>query len=1773
MTTYPSNIDDDSTLTRVDDNITEIGEAAINQLRSAVFAIEKTLGTNPHGSLTSVKDRLAVSINDNGTLKASALTAVGLVTLPITNVQVATNAAIDEIKLNLNHSTNDLHTLILGNAAVIGALVTLSNATASNLLIHINGGITLTDGSTLARHVASQIELNTVPNDPSDPRAPVYTWTGLLDKDGVLRSATEVATALLEINDELNTHENATTNAHPATAITVDTSGFQELPLDADTVQKALDAIDDSDALLIGTHRANMHSNGVPQAARSVNINNDGYSRNVVPETAAQAFLVAPPSIIPIDDNANGDDIIVFKPDNTDFVFDAYFSKVRPGDLLTINYGNGISARHIIDSKRHLPGVEWVVRLNSINLYNTDGYDGYARIDRPFYDINTAGVLAPAAANNNIYSNILGSVILGSPRGANALGLGFEPGQLDSDHYNLYLQLYPSGDPLEHVINLQPIDVTGNAGATPGKYTLEYVVAATNDALRSAGYNHRFIAYEHDGEFGIMLADSISNASFSIISGLASGSTLSVGTFSKNVIGDASDGKDALGFGRSKANVASAQFISGTFSSAAGAANLSTNVIIPLKRRNYIVNGAKLDKFVDTYLANEDGYWEGDITNRVAVGAATIEVTYTIPMCLEAAGLAPGKTIVVQPAVDFTDSTYRDVDYGRFIIKSVTFPFDCNSGAASTVITVVNGLHNLGTPLGYSTFPTYPVRLYFSDDSVGFNEANIIDAVPVADTFNRFHEIFVSDEGKTHAHERARMPHQEASGDLLETRAGWSIKEVSPKLKGFIDPSATDFKRYVRFYVLNYDSVSGEFDGYIGQRTVGSPNITNVGIITRARKNIPARFYDNTNVDFIELEFSESAVSTGTDILLTTDPKYVDIEIFEGLRLDEELFFVASCEVDANTIQHVKDRREFGNVNEKNLSDSAKRYIEAGDRHLHSNGIFRGLNFSGIDPLNSGRMFFDGGIALVNGRVITINNGAVEIPRVSEEGVALPDVIDWAVCINEDGAYETIIITPTKIQFFGTPGSSNYYLPSVTFAELITTRKDLTLLAVVTVTIASITINKVADARRFIDTYDINLPFTLTDETGRLKGNFNTSEQLVTWLTYYSNVNSLVKVKEPVTFSEDVVLGNLPGKVIFDGDGNGSLIFKDLANLIILNSNITFKNLNFVFKLDSYLDATNAFGLYISNCYMDFLGANKCINITDNVLIEDTLIKSVYGTGNIFTSGQRLNPGGGTIYSLVSSTNSLKNIKIKNCEFQAFENGGERYPFINIEVEQDGLLDGFYVRDCRFIDDVNTPVSNQTNISIIGLASGGVNVPVVANVYIDNNYSNLNQGIYIVSESVSGIISGMLYAVNCNITRNQCGVIGYSVGSVANSTVEYEGSLIGSGFEKPSKLLINDNTCNVICSADNTGANYATLFTYINANTGNVEVFGNTVNYIAVTYASDDDANEFSTLMICNNNLLAFDITKVDLVVANNAIVVLNFASINQSGGLVSISNNNISGNDANSYAVGILCNVPADIKNNIIKNFSDSGINLLSNYSNNGYFVTGNSVIRGNIAVTSYISISGDPVCTIIDNIFDDFTIDGVPANTTTIAGIGSNTKAERNKNQTATEIVHIQNHGNFTSTSGINIDNILMGGAPLTSKIFTRFLGASADEEVAFYYAEGGTSFKAGWITSLADVMPYNTRLIKAELSASSLKADSNGAPVDNGIKLGIQKGTSAAKISPLSFAGTGTETVSVTPLPTEIYNAIKSNYIYILVVMNDTTPSTFTSWVRYLTITYRW
>jgi hypothetical protein len=70
---YPSSIDNDVTLESVRNGASNIKADVFNSFKSAILAIEKTLGVNPQGNQLSLADRLNVSINPNGSLRPEAV--------------------------------------------------------------------------------------------------------------------------------------------------------------------------------------------------------------------------------------------------------------------------------------------------------------------------------------------------------------------------------------------------------------------------------------------------------------------------------------------------------------------------------------------------------------------------------------------------------------------------------------------------------------------------------------------------------------------------------------------------------------------------------------------------------------------------------------------------------------------------------------------------------------------------------------------------------------------------------------------------------------------------------------------------------------------------------------------------------------------------------------------------------------------------------------------------------------------------------------------------------------------------------------------------------------------------------------------------------------------------------------------------------------------------------------------------------------------------------------------------------------------------------------------------------------------------------------------------------------------------------------------------------------------------------------------------------------------------------------------------------------------
>lgn len=1386
MTLYPNAVDNDVSIIRVDNNITQLGGKAINQLRDAVFAIEKSLGINPMGSQSSLAQRVGVSINEDGSIKTSALTSVGLVTLPIDDAQVGINAGIKEFKLDLDFSTSDLNVLICNNKDLIDALTGFYQDLESKVNAHI-GGAPIPD----LRHVGSHIDINAVPFDPRDTS---FVWGGLKDKDGNPFTATNLMGGLDEVNTNLVTHENNTTgDAHQASGIGVDTSNFNELSQDSDTVQKALDNVDDLAQINIGLHRATMHGGAVPTDARSTPVN-DGYETDIVPNTKVTAHVAHnPPGTSPVDSTELGDLVVSFEPDNQNFLFDSQFSQVKVGDQIEIDYGFGIVDVKKIESIRYIQGSDWTVRVSSPNLLDTDGYSdgyGFATIKRPQFDPLVQGVLTSAPANVTplaSYSGVLGSVTLGNPFGAAAVGIGFNSNQIDPTHYNLYLQLYPTGSPTESTIDLEPIDVSGDQGQSVGSYTIDGIIQNINNNFREIGKNYRFIASNVEGNVVIMLADAIDGAAFSIVNGDISSGNLIPGAYLNNVIGNdrPETNFDALGLGAGKGNISGSAFTESYPDPTA--AQFPVRVIHPYKGRNYVVNGSLFDRFRDK-VATQDGYWEGEIISTNNVGGST-EVTYEIMLDLRTAGLKSGKTMVVQPPIGVVQDNNNTKNYGRFFIKDVSYTLPCPGENAKTLITVINGVHNSATPI--NTVPVGEfVRIYFSEDSVGFNLDNVVDATPNASNYHRHHEIYVNDKQLTFSHERARMPVQAETASLLTTQ-DFHITNVSPKLRGYLDLSGSEVRRFVRFYVTSYSATSGQYDGYLGQiPSGGGLGIEKPGPVSSGKKELNTRFYDENGVDFIELRFDETdIVSPGTSILSTDSPRYVDIEIFPTLRNDDELTLLSTCEVNwqplpvgRNIIANLVDRREIGSITELEFTQSARNYINSANSYLHLNGVFRGFEFQSINTTDNREIYYNGGSGLINGAVATVNAGSVTIPQVIPQGTVVPQVVTWFVCVNESGSFEAVYSTgASKEQVWvqDTDSGNEYFVDSASINEILFERKDLLLISIVNASIASVTITEddVFDARKFANNEGSTSILLYGDGT-------NQSEDVLRSLVSLNREVDLdVKLRGNFVINSEIDFSESLGNLNLDGQ-SATTITVNSSNGLILKENKEIKNINFVYNYEL-----------------------TSFDADDNAHLTTGL-----SCVNVFTN----------------DTASEANIKILNCRFSG-NDVGERPPYIGAYINS--RTEKIEISNNYFAQSFNT----------LNCAIGFLNVPsltseVLSEIKIIGNAVDGKGSILLVSQEASN----PFFFTKVFVEKNnvQSGIIGF----FGSDTVE------GAGMASPNtSIYIKENSCFGIIGSDKFGK-------YLDGSAKSISstyILNNTCRTIHIFCQE----GSFSSLLISGNNL------------------------------------------------------------------------------------------------------------------------------------------------------------------------------------------------------------------------------------------------------------------------------------------------------------------------------
>lgn len=1478
MSQFPYQLDSDVDLPRVDDNITLIGALAINSLRAAMFNVEANIGIGAAGAASSIAQRLNVSLDPSGNILPSAL--VNLLTIvQITNAQVASGAAIQESKLSLSYSTASLYSVYQTLKVSVDNLNGFLSLTGVKLEPHIDG--------TDYNHLLSAILV-----DPTTAFVKVAPSSSESAGTNVInRNTTNSDTLVQDISNDLVVHEKSDSTsgvsptaggtvppenfAHVAAGIYVNPASFTTIPQANDNVQSIIDYVDSSSLLLLGSRVQNFYADGVSRTSRSTSLLADGYGSPIVPPTPVTAYFLGvppgPPSSSPVDSFLDGDDVIIFDPTSSQlstFTFDAQFAQVQPGDLLTINYGTGITYQFAVDSVKSIVVGSvrtYGVRINGKNPIS-DGY-AVARIDSALFNRNKYAVLATSRAPSSV--GAYESLIVANPRSAVALGNGFNPSQFDSSHYNLYLTLLPNGD-LTNVFPLPPIDATGNQGATPGNYTLDTVVDAINTAFRAPGYNFRFTAFEFEGQIGLAL-DPYNNASFSIISGVVDGygnyDAASNISYPNNVV-DNYKLIDPMGFGIDAANVASPPPVS-SYPSIPAAEFAPTLLFYPLKRNYFYANGSEIELLKSDPLVlnniedvNGDGYWPATIAT-VSINPTTVSVVYTVNLDLAESGLAVGKTLVVQPIVSTTSAT-ADINYGRFVISNVVFNNMCTS-AAYTNITVYDAVH--GT--GISPFATLPVgtqvNIYFSDDSVSFDAENVFDGTATG-PFKRFFEVYVDGNAHTTTHERARFlttgSDIRLNGASVPTDiASINLYGISPKLKGYLSPYINGNVIYLS--VSSYNATTGQYVAALCSST-----FTNLGPTTTGKLGEVVRFYDFTNVDYIDFIYNVNAtIAAFTSSSINTN-KNIAIQLFPSLELNQQFMIVATCQVNdsTKTISYLEDARQFGNVSEEQLTTSALDFITSNPRETMQNGVVRGFDLFSTSPLTLTNIAnFDGGLVLVNGNLTAFNPFDITIPLVQDDngGSPLSGVL-WAVCANKYNEIQLIPLTdynasvntinnPNRLLKLYNPINANaYYVDSTTFTTLIDTRKDLAVLWLVNAqvvasgnTIASYSLT-LTDARKYTSNVNANNNIILTSSNSQ--GNFNSFAAINNWLTYNSSFQNNVVLRGNYTFATDP---GFTGNTVYQGDGyTSSLVF---SSSVSFPSGSVFNNCNFVFNNGAIF--TNA---SFNDCNISFNAgtvsfnnatiSSSTINIavsfpvgSSGLTVLDSVVNSTITNalqlGNNFRFERNtfnwnaqspvgdgtyshtdlLNVPNGLFHASLGVSQSLSNVKIRDCIFNTSLT--DRYAFISCQfTDITAYAQNIDISHNQFIatlanneDDLNNLRGAVVFTSMMTTASTfsarQYYNPTLFNVSISDNYCSSNQMIAITSVRSGGIIVGpLLAAVGCKISNNICGAISFITAATSPyNSYDFDTGINGLPRDKSDQLLITNNTCKIIANIDSTG--------------------------------------------------------------------------------------------------------------------------------------------------------------------------------------------------------------------------------------------------------------------------------------------------------------------------------------------------------------------------------
>ena len=417
MTTFPDDFDSDIEIPRIDKNVSEISGDVINSIRDAVFAIQRTVGLAPQGNKPSLSDRMGVSIDANGNIKAKALESLGLLALPVLNKHIGITAGIEETKLELDYRTSYLKGLIDSmRLDLTGIAAGLSSAAAANNQ-HFLGTGYWHDGY----HIKVNID---------------GSGTGIagLEATTIGDAVNELTEILVSGRPNRLSHIDWSlpdTAKHRASDIAVDTTSFTVIDRSATDVQAAFDSLNSAAGAFGVEHADGFHANGILREVNSGSYYN------------ANRKLLGPVTGISYTEGTG----VIKVPGVTSFAD----LRITAGDIFEIAEQSGIvdSGTYQIraigpltdaGSLGDLPTLD-VDELAIFYVFKEsrsagDGIGG--TVYKPSSDSTEFAPLACIAKNNE---TTVDSITIMNPDAARVVSVGFNGAVLNSDGYEIGLKV------------------------------------------------------------------------------------------------------------------------------------------------------------------------------------------------------------------------------------------------------------------------------------------------------------------------------------------------------------------------------------------------------------------------------------------------------------------------------------------------------------------------------------------------------------------------------------------------------------------------------------------------------------------------------------------------------------------------------------------------------------------------------------------------------------------------------------------------------------------------------------------------------------------------------------------------------------------------------------------------------------------------------------------------------------------------------------------------------------------------------------------------------------------------------------------------------------------------------------------------------------------------------------------------------------------------------------------------------------------------------------